>query len=184
MERVVVERQFDQPITWPAYDRFRQSAQWCLDRYRVAHRATYLSSDGRATVCLFDAPDAEALRMASRTMNFQEGRAWATTLHLGDGIAPSVGNVACRGVIGFETVVVERAFATAADLAEIAAIEQRGAWCLEAHRVRWLCTYFARDRRRMLCVYEAPDAESTRLAQSKATMPFERVWTAELHPEA
>ncbi|HSB35744.1 MAG TPA: nickel-binding protein, partial [Thermoanaerobaculia bacterium] len=58
------------------------------------------------------------------------------------------------------------------------ALEDRGQWCLEAHGVRFVKTYLSRDRRRMVCLYEAADAESVRLAQEKAGMPFERVWTA------
>ena len=78
------------------------------------------------------------------------------------------------------TVVVERSFAEPVTFEEIQAAEDRGAWCLEAHGVRSLRTYFSRDRRRMVCLYDAPDAESVRLAQEKAGMPFERAWTARI----
>jgi hypothetical protein len=81
-----------------------------------------------------------------------------------------------------EIVVVERTFAEPVVFEEIQALEDRGAWCLEMHRVRFLRTYFSADRRRMICVYEAPDAESVRLAQSKAKMPFDCVWTASVLP--
>lgn len=80
-----------------------------------------------------------------------------------------------------EVVVVERRFDEPVELADIQAIEDRGAWCLEAHKVRFLSTYFSTDRKRMICLYEAPDAESVRLAQTKAGMPFERVWTSKVY---
>jgi hypothetical protein len=83
-----------------------------------------------------------------------------------------------------EIVVVERTFAEPVEFEVIQALEERGAWCLEAHRVRFLRTYFSADRRRMICVYEAPDAESVRLAQTKAEMPFDCVWTASVHEAA
>jgi hypothetical protein len=52
----------------------------------------------------------------------------------------------------------------------------------EARRVRHLGSYVARHGRHMLCIYEAPDAEAARLAQSKRNMPFESAWQAKLYP--
>ena len=75
-------------------------------------------------------------------------------------------------------VVVERAFAAPEELADLQAREDAVASCLELHRVRFLRTYFAADRRRMLCVYEAPDAEAVRLVQRQGSLPFERAWSA------
>jgi len=77
-------------------------------------------------------------------------------------------------------VLVERSFPEPVDVRDIQAIEDRGAWCLEAHGVRFLKTYFGRDRRRMICLYEAPDAESVRLAQEKAGVPFDKAWAARI----
>jgi hypothetical protein len=37
-------------------------------------------------------------------------------------------------------------------------------------------TLFSTDRKRMICLYHAPDAESVRLAQRAAGMPFGEVW--------
>ncbi|KPJ80351.1 MAG: hypothetical protein AMJ58_08895 [Gammaproteobacteria bacterium SG8_30] len=62
-------------------------------------------------------------------------------------------------------------------MADIQAIEDAGAGCLENHRVRFVRTYFSADRRRMMCLYRAPDAESVRIAQREAGMPVERVWS-------
>ena len=182
MERVIVERQFDTPITYDFYDQVRRAGQWCLDQYRVDYHATYLSADGRRTVCIFDAPDAEALRSVSRTLGVPEGSTWTAAFRIPDAVRTSHGGTACIARSSFETVVVERRFDTPMSVADIEAIPERANWCLEAHRVRYLCSYVARHGRRMLCVYEAPDAESVRLAQTKRNMPYERVWRATLHP--
>jgi len=72
-------------------------------------------------------------------------------------------------------VLVERSFPQPVAFEDVRA---RGASCLEAHRVRFLRSYFSRDRRRMVCLYEAPDAESVRFAQEKAGVPYETAWTA------
>lgn len=77
-----------------------------------------------------------------------------------------------------DLIVVERSFSAPTAFEEIQAREDRGAWCLELHNVRFERTYFSSDRRRMVCLYSAPDAESVRLAQQKAGMPMERVWSS------
>ncbi|KPK16019.1 MAG: hypothetical protein AMJ62_07510 [Myxococcales bacterium SG8_38] len=76
-------------------------------------------------------------------------------------------------------VIVERAFDQPASFADIQAREDQFAWCLEQHRVKFIRSYFSKDRRRMICEYEAPDAETVREVQRTASMPFERIWTAE-----
>jgi len=79
-------------------------------------------------------------------------------------------------------VVVERHFEDPVEFSAIQALEDRGAWCLQEHHVRFLRTWFSKDRRRMVCFYEAPDAESVRIAQRKAGMPLDRVWTSTRNP--
>jgi hypothetical protein len=183
MQRVVVEKQFEQPITYDQYARIvRDEGKWCFEQYRVAYHATYLSADGRRTVCIFDAPDAEALRMVGRALGTAEGFAWSAEFHVPSTVVPSHGGTACAASPGFETVVVERQFSNPVTIADLEAIPERANWCLEAHRVRHLGSYVARHGRRMLCIYEAPDAEAARLAQSKRNMPFESAWRAKLYP--
>lgn len=75
-------------------------------------------------------------------------------------------------------VMVERKFDDAASFDELQAQEDGFAWCAEQHRVTFICSYFSKDRKRMICEYEAPDAEAVRNLQRTASMPFERIWTA------
>jgi len=51
--------------------------------------------------------------------------------------------------------------------------------CLDAHGARWLRAYLAIDRRRRICVFEAPDAEAVRSAYRLAKVGFVRAWAAE-----
>ena len=80
-----------------------------------------------------------------------------------------------------ETVVVERTFAEPVDYETIQAVEDEHAWCLEKYRITYVQTFFSSDRKRMICVYEAPDAEAVRAANRVAGMPFERIYTASVH---
>jgi len=44
--------------------------------------------------------------------------------------------------------------------------------------VRHLRSYFALDRRRMLCLYAAPNTEAVRRVQRQVDLPHDRVWRA------
>lgn len=167
---LILERRFEPPLT--VADVYQMAAEFggCMDLYRVVWRESLLSGDGSKMWCRFAAPDAEALRNALRHGGAQIGVVWPTTLHEVD--HPPQANV-----------LVERRFATPVTLEEIQAIEDAGAWCLESHRVKFARTFFSRDRKRMICLYQAPDAESVRLAQRQAEVPFEQVWSfTAFHP--
>jgi hypothetical protein len=56
--------------------------------------------------------------------------------------------------------------------------------CLDAYGARWMRSYIATDRRRMVCEFEAPDAEAVRSSYRSAGVSFDRVWTAELYARA
>ena len=77
-------------------------------------------------------------------------------------------------------VVVERSFEEPVTIGEIQAIEDAGASCLETHQVTFVRTFFSRDRKRMICLYRAPDAEAVRVAQRMAGMPVDSVWSFRL----
>jgi hypothetical protein len=77
-------------------------------------------------------------------------------------------------------VIVERRFDEPQMFDELQAKEESFAWCLEQHKVRFIRSYFSKDRKRMICEYEAPDAEAVRRVQRTAFLPFERIWTARL----
>jgi hypothetical protein len=53
--------------------------------------------------------------------------------------------------------------------------------CLEAHGARWMRSYLSLDRKRMVCEFEAADAEAVRASYRSAGVTFERVWSAELY---
>jgi Protein of unknown function (DUF4242) len=77
-----------------------------------------------------------------------------------------------------EHVIVERVFAEPVSVEQLCASLQRGESCLTMYRVRFLRTSLSRDGLRMICEYEAPDAESVRLVQQRLGLSYERAWTA------
>jgi hypothetical protein len=77
------------------------------------------------------------------------------------------------------TIIVERRFAAPVAEADIAAFAARQQECLTIHGVTRRRSLLSRDRQRMICEYEAPDAESVRRVQRQAEGPFESVWVAD-----
>lgn len=203
MEHVVVERVFERPMGPDGVEALMEKGAPCFKMHRVRHLRAYLSAEGQRMVCLFEGPDAESVRIANREIQAPVARAWTASVHV-PGPPPTSGESQEAEKAGgergeaertagpkaapqedeMECVIVERDFDEPVAFDEIQAIEDRGAWCLEMYRVSFLTTYFSADRRRMICVYKAPDAEHVRLAQRRAGMPFERVWTASVHGES
>lgn len=159
----ILERTFDTPMTDEAVIALARDSGWCFDLHKVDWHGSFLAAGGRLMVCWFSAAAPESTRLALRESGADMRRFWAGTVH--EGPKPAMPNV-----------IVERSFPSAVRLDHIQAIEDAGAWCLEAHGVRFVRTLFSLDCRRMLCFYAAPDAEAVRLAQRKAEMPVEAVW--------
>jgi hypothetical protein len=77
-----------------------------------------------------------------------------------------------------ETVVVERDFEEPVTDSDLLAMAERASGCYENLRVTRVRSYLSLDRKRMVCEYLAPDAESVRNASDRAKIPYVRVWTA------
>lgn len=168
MADVFLERDFDPPITPADLHAAWLGGMDCLRLHRVEWKGSLLSADGRKLVCHFQAPDAESARIALRSGGADIHRLWPGTIHN----APNLLSL----TVDSANVLVRRSFAEPVSLTEIQAREDAGATCLEVRHVKLVRTCFSTDRRRMLCLYRAPDAESVREAQRYAGMPVEDVW--------
>ena len=177
MEPIILEQCLPPPVRIADVEALERQSQWCRQQYRVRHVSSLLSLDGEHLVCLFDAPDAESMRNVLRQLGQPYVALWAASVHMPPQSAPAEPLRTNESAL----VVVERRFPQPVDFESVQAIEERGAWCLEAHRARFLRTFFAKDRCRMICLYDAPNAEAVRLAQTQAGMMFERVWAATLY---
>jgi len=148
-----------------------REAGHCFQLHGVQWHGSLLAVGGLRMLCHFNSPDAESVRIALRQSGGQTGPVWSGTVHE----APTLPGADP----GYSNVLVTRRWDHSVELADIQAIEDAGAWCLEAHDVQFVRTFLATDRRRMDCLYRAPDAESVRLAQVQAGMPVDRVWAFE-----
>ena len=166
MTNLILERDFEPPITTANVYGLARAGARCYDLYRIGWRESFLAAGGRSLVCSLEAPDAESARIALRTAGADTRRLWAASVHEASPAATP-------------TVLVERLFEEPVAFEGAHALEEAMGWCLEQHRVQWVRSYFSTDGRRSLCLYHAPDAESVRLAQHQAGLPFDAVWTFE-----
>jgi len=170
MSTVVVERSFAEPVTFEEIQAAEDRGAWCLEAHGVRSLRTYFSRDRRRMVCLYDAPDAESVRLAQEKAGMPFERAWTARIIR----YPS-------GETGDDVVVLERALPQPFDEAALRDAAGRIGWCLEEWGCRILCSYLSGDGLRCLCVFAAPDAESVRQSQRQARLPYEKAWPATVH---
>jgi hypothetical protein len=78
-----------------------------------------------------------------------------------------------------EIVVVERLLSEPRTFESLDAVERAASACFQLRGVRPVRSFFSRDGRRLICIYQAPDAEAVRQANRAAGLAFESVWTAD-----
>ena len=77
-------------------------------------------------------------------------------------------------------IVVERTFQVPQTDAEMAEVANRERPCLGIYNVQWKRSLLGSDRMRMVCEYEAADAETVRKVQREARAGFDRIWIADV----
>lgn len=77
-------------------------------------------------------------------------------------------------------IVVERNFDLPQSDADMKAVADRERPCLAAFNATWRRSLVSSDRKRMVCEYEAADAETMRRIQREAGAEFDRVWVGDV----
>jgi hypothetical protein len=80
-EYVVVERLFPEAVTPEFVSNALRQSGWCLDLHGAEYVESFLGSDGRRMVCLFRAPDAEAVRRANQQGGVPYTEVWTASVH-------------------------------------------------------------------------------------------------------
>jgi uncharacterized protein DUF4242 len=78
-------------------------------------------------------------------------------------------------------VMVEHTFAEPLTDERYGAFAKKLDPCLEVRNGLWRRSSLSIDRLRMICEFEAPDAEAVREALRNAGVIFDRVWTANVY---
>jgi len=179
MTEVVLIRRFDDPISADYLDAASIDLGWCRKLYGVTPLVSFLARDGRRCACIFGAPDAEAVRNVVRAGKRSEPEAiWACTVHLGaveDGKGDPLATKETRTL-----VLVERSFEEPVTFDDLQATQNKCMSCFNLRDVRSIRSYLSADRHRMICLYQAPDADAVGQANRLADLPFDRLWPAKL----
>ena len=165
MADVILERQFNPRLSPEDFRAMAMESADCVPLYRVTWRESLMAADGRRLLCLFEAPDTEAVRMV------------ATDPQPGP---KSPGLARCTTRAGRRChVVVERRFANPVTVADSAG-QGRRRRLVPAAAPRQLPAHFllAGWQGDVLPV-PGTGCGGIRLAQSKAGMPMERVWACQ-----
>lgn len=80
-------------------------------------------------------------------------------------------------------LIVERTFEQPLGDDDLSAVMERLGPCLDQYGVQWVRSYLSRDRKRMICHFQAPDAESVRASNRAAEALFDQVWPADVLSE-
>jgi uncharacterized protein DUF4242 len=173
MALVVVERTFEYPVQFKDIHAIDGSGSWCRSSQGLRFLKTLFSRDRLRMLCLYEAPDVETVRVAEGQARTTFDRAWTCSqLQIGSPGDPSS---------AAEYVVVERRFPQPVTPEFFAnALREKG-WCLDLHRTEYVEGYLATDGLQAVCVFRAPDAESVRLANNQAGVPYAKIWTASTH---
>jgi hypothetical protein len=124
-------------------------------------------------VCLYEAPDAESVRLAQEKAGVPFVRAWAARVVRHEAAEPRD-----------DAVVVERTMPEPLDEQKIREAAARGAGCLHEWNTRIVWSFLSGDGLRTVCVFGAPDAETVRHTQRQVAMPFDAAWPATVHEPA
>ena len=77
-------------------------------------------------------------------------------------------------------IVVERSFSSPQSDQDMKVVADRERPCLALHEVAWKRSLISADRQRLVCEYEAADAETVRKIQREADAAFDRIWVADV----
>jgi len=77
-------------------------------------------------------------------------------------------------------VILERSFEPPLTDERFSEISGRLSPCLDRSGIQWIRSHLSRDRRRLICHFQASDAGAVRDALRQARLDFERVWSGEL----
>jgi hypothetical protein len=172
MAHVVVERVFDNAGSFAELRAREDAVAWCLSTQRVRFLRAFLSLDKQHMVCVYDAPDAEAVRGTQRAAGLPVSHLWSAT--------PVVDERVEAPPQGYSLVVAQRALPEGVTLEYVQYQASDPTGCGKRLRLLHFNTLLSLDCSRMCCMYYSPDLESVRVANREVGAPIERLWSAEL----
>lgn len=175
MTLIVVERSFPEPAVFEDLEAQEAAVGWCLQQHRVKALWSFASLDGKRAICVYEAPDAEAVRNTQEEGGLAYDHIWSAHLmEPPDRARPT----------GFSTVLVQRELPAAHDEEAAWGLYQASLDCMRRNRAMLWHSYLSLDGMRMICRYHAPDAEAVRVANLESQLPTSAIWPAKTYGDA
>lgn len=180
MTAVALERTFRSPLSIGGLADLDREARWCLDMHRCHPLFQSISQDGLNSMCIYDAPDTEAVRRAATDLGVDPAPLiWGATSHYPQDGATSSRHLHVPGEATF--ALVDRSFAEPIGSDTFQTMFDAKFSCMTIHRVRFVGSFLSLDQRRMACIYAAPDLEAVRNAVKLTGLPYDSVCAAVAH---
>ena len=77
MATIILEHRLEErPFDIERFNAAQRDKLPCLTLHGVRHVISYVAPDGRKMICVFEAPDAEAVRRTARQLGYVYDRVW------------------------------------------------------------------------------------------------------------
>jgi uncharacterized protein DUF4242 len=81
MATIILEQRFEGgPFDAERFAAAQQRNEPCLTIHGVRHTVSYVAPDGLRMICVFEAPDCEAVRRTARQLGYRYDRVWSATV--------------------------------------------------------------------------------------------------------
>ncbi|MFQ4139367.1 nickel-binding protein [Nodosilinea sp. PGN35] len=147
----------------------------CLGARMGTWQYSLLSSDRLRMLCVFEAPDAEAVRESYAKAGGGFDRIWSAQ-RLTPAQPPQTNGTPLRVIESvYPAAVTPDQWQTNHDSLQAYWVEQG-----PEQRVAWVKSYLSLNRTRGFCELYAPNAEVIQTGYRQAGVPFHRVWSAKV----
>ena len=139
----------------------------CFHLHRVTWRCSFLATDGGRMLCWYRAPDAESARLALKELGSDMNSVWAGTV-LGDFDAEG-------SALPEVSTLAEISFAEPLPGSRKDMLQHLGYASLRDVSVA--AGFLSNDRRRLVTLLQAPDADTASAALEALALPARSIWS-------
>jgi hypothetical protein len=175
MATIVLERWHTEPIGLP--DLVQAHAAVPSGIVPLVHA---MAPKGLQSISIFHAPNAEAVKCSASVLPSRHVDLWHAATNRDDGVASFRTSVIKAGPGAL--ALVDKRFPIPVEIGVPANNFDPGDWCLNMHRVRYLHSHLAPERRRMVCIYAAADVETVVSAYRLIPVEIARIFRVALDP--
>ena len=81
MATIILEHRFEgRPFDVERFEAAQRRNAPCFEIHGVQHTVSYVAPDGLRMICVFEAPDCEAVRRTARQLGYSYDRVWPATV--------------------------------------------------------------------------------------------------------